>query len=101
MNPEIPKLADVINGELAFRGDWVVASIDARMSWPVKAQKVLYRGCALWVLLPWKIPILRVALELCTARSGTRRNGEPFDVMKFLARPSWVEGNCGRVEGSI
>jgi hypothetical protein len=48
--PEIPKLANVINGELAIRGDWIVASVDARMSWPVKAQRVQYRGCALWVL---------------------------------------------------
>ena len=48
--PEIPELKDVITGELAVIGKWVVASVNARMSWPVRAQKVRYRGVELWVL---------------------------------------------------
>lgn len=46
----IPEPKDVIRGELAVPGDWVVANITTHMSWPVKAQKVSYRGVDVWVM---------------------------------------------------
>jgi hypothetical protein len=48
--PTIQEVNDVIVGELAERGEWVVANIQTSSFWPVKAQKVLYRGEIIWIL---------------------------------------------------
>ena len=40
----IPDVKDVIVGELAERGEWIVANIQTGSFWPVNAQKVQYRG---------------------------------------------------------
>jgi hypothetical protein len=47
----IPEAKDVICGELAVPGDWVVANIATNMFWPVKAQKVAFCGVDVWVCL--------------------------------------------------
>jgi len=41
---KIPEEKDVICGELAVPGDWVMANIATNMFWPVKAQKVAFCG---------------------------------------------------------
>src|SRR4029077_13694878 len=50
----IPEVKDVIVGELAERGEWIVANIDATSSWPLNSQKVTYRGDVFWIM-----PIMR------------------------------------------
>jgi hypothetical protein len=60
---EVPELKDVIKGELATSGDWILASVDTRMSWPVKAQKIRYRGVELWILPVTKDHFPGVALN--------------------------------------
>src|SRR5689334_288468 len=50
MIPEILELRDALTQDLKQHGRWVVASVDARMSWTLTVQKVLYRGAELWVL---------------------------------------------------
>jgi hypothetical protein len=47
---KIPEVNDVIVGELAERGEWVVANVQTGTSWPVKSQKVLYRGETIWIM---------------------------------------------------
>ena len=50
----IPEPKDIFVGELAQNGDWIVASIDTSMAWPVKAEKFKYRGKEVCVL-----PVMR------------------------------------------
>ena len=40
----IPEVNDVIVGELAERGEWIVANIQTTSAWPVKSQKLMYRA---------------------------------------------------------
>ena len=47
---KIPELKDVLVGELADRGDWVVANIETDGTWPVVPQKVTWRGCEFWIM---------------------------------------------------
>jgi hypothetical protein len=47
---EIPDAKDVLTGELAIHGEWVVASVHTNGSWPVHSQKVPYRGRDIWIL---------------------------------------------------
>jgi hypothetical protein len=46
----IPEEKDVICGELAVPGDWVMANIATNMFWPVKAQKVAFCGVDVWLM---------------------------------------------------
>ena len=41
---EIPDHKQVFVGELAEHGEWIVANIQTGSFWPIKAQKVMYRG---------------------------------------------------------
>ena len=52
---KIPSHNEVFVGELAERGEWLVANLQtAGICWPVNAQKVMYRGHAFWI-----IPVMR------------------------------------------
>ena len=84
----IPDRADVLVGELAQRGEWVVANIQTNSFWPVNAQKVMYRGEAVWI-----IPIMKgfypaVAVKVPNGKS--RLECEKL-VMRFVSNLSWVE----------
>jgi hypothetical protein len=91
--PEIPELKDVITGELAVIGKWVVASVNARMSWPVRAQKVRYRGVELWVLPVTKDHFPGIALNCPGSMQGD--DAERL-IMQFLSALAWIE-NAGLV----
>ncbi len=84
----IPDVKDVIVGELAERGEWIVANIQTGNLWPVNAQKVQYRGETLWILPVMKKFYPAVAMKVPKGRS--RLECERL-VMRFISNLSWVE----------
>jgi hypothetical protein len=90
----IPEAKDVIVGELAQNGDWIVASVDTRIAWPVKAQKFKYRGAEIWVLPLMKETYPSIAIKRTGGRS--REDCERL-LMRFLSAVAWVERRrpCG------
>ena len=93
---EIPDHKDIIKGELAESGEWVVASISTSSFWPVTSQKVRWRGADIWI-----IPIMKgfypaVAMKVLADKS--RAECEEL-VLRFLSTLSWVEGRGFIVEG--
>jgi hypothetical protein len=47
---EIPRHKDVIKGELAQSGDWIVANISTNSFWPITSQKVRWHGVDIWIM---------------------------------------------------
>ena len=93
--PDIPELKEVLAGELAAVGQWLVASVDARMSWPVISQKVVYRGQELWVLPVMKEHYPGVAFNRPALMP--RDEAERL-IMKFLSSVAWIENGGILVE---
>lgn len=92
----IPDHKDVIVGELAERGEWIVANIQTDSSWPVNAQKVMYRGEAFWILPVMKGFYPAVAMKIPKGKG--RLECEKL-VMRFVSNLSWVEDRGFIVEG--
>jgi hypothetical protein len=90
MAPElkIPELKDVIKGDLAQNGDWIVAGVNAQMPWPVNSQKVRYCGVDLWVLPVMVDHYPGVALN---RPNGISREDAERLIMRFLSAVSWIE----------
>ena len=93
---KIPEVNEVIVGELAERGEWVVADVETRTAWPVKAQKVSYRGNAIWIMPIMTGHYPAVALKVLPDRS--RAECERL-LMQFISTLSWVERVGMLVEG--
>ena len=93
---KIPDVTEVITGELAQRGDWVVANIETSSFWPVKAQKVRYRGAILWILPVMKNYYPAVATKVPPGK--TRSECERL-LMRFLSNLAWVEEKGFLVDG--
>lgn len=85
---QIPDQADVINGELARRGDWIVANISTGSFWPVVAQKVHWCGVDIWIMPVMKgfYPAVAVMVP-----SGKSRAECEVLLMRFISMLSWVE----------
>jgi hypothetical protein len=73
----IPDRKDIIVGELAERGEWIVANIQTDSSWPVKAQKVMYRGGAFWILPLMKRSYPAVAVKVPKGKSRLEDAARP------------------------
>ena len=87
MLPKIPNANDVIVRELAIPGDWIVGNIETNSSWPVKSQKVIYRGREIWIL-----PIAHDVFPAVATRrppSESRADCERL-LMRFLSALAWV-----------
>lgn len=85
---DIPEHTDVIKGELAQRGDWIVANIATTSFWPVTAQKVRWRGVDIWIM-----PIMNgfyPAVAMMVPAGKSRAECEEL-VMRFMSMLSWVE----------
>jgi hypothetical protein len=93
---KIPDLNEVLVGELAERGDWVVGEVQTTGSWPVVAQKVSYRGEIVWILPVVRNHFPAVAMKV---RDGLDRDGCARLLMRFLSTLSWVEGEGYLVDG--
>lgn len=85
--PKIPEVNDVIIGELAERGEWVVASVQTAVAWPVNSQKVLYRGETLWIMPVMVNYFPAVAMK---ARPGRSRAECERLLLRFLSTLSWA-----------
>jgi hypothetical protein len=93
---EIPTHEEVFVGELAERGDWIVANIQTDSYWPVTSQKVRWRGVDIWI-----VPITKrfyPAVAMMVPRGKHRAECEEL-LMRFLSILSWVEERGFMVEG--
>jgi hypothetical protein len=95
LTTDIPDLRDVLTGELAQPGRWLVASVEARISWPVNPQKVVYRGQDFWVLPITKQHYPGIALN---RPSAMPRDVAERLIMQFLSSLAWVESGGILVE---
>lgn len=87
--PKIPEIGDVLVGELAEAGNWVVANVQTNGYWPVASQKVPFRGANVWVL-----PITNRHFPAVAIKVGRREdNLAAVKILnRFLSALSWVEG---------
>jgi hypothetical protein len=93
---EIPDHKDVIKGELAESGEWIVANISTNSFWPVTSQKVRWRGVDIWIMPIMKGFYPALAMKVPPGRS--RAECEEL-VLRFLSTLSWVEERGFTVEG--
>ena len=93
---EIPDHKDIIKGELAQHGEWIVANISTDSFWPITSQKLRWRGVDIWIL-----PIMKEfypAVAMMVPKGRSRTECEEL-VMRFLSVLSWVEDRGFMVEG--
>ncbi|QND74162.1 methylamine utilization protein MauJ [Tardiphaga robiniae] len=83
----------MIKGELADRGEWIVANIEPNASWPVNAQRVEWRGHVIWVIPLMKKHHPAVAMKVVP---GISPSGCEELLMRFVSNLSWVE-SCGHI----
>lgn len=93
---EIPDHTDVIKGELAQHGEWIVANISTGSFWPVVSQKVHWRGVDIWIMPVMKGFYPAVAMMVPPGKS--RAECEVL-VMRFISMLSWVEEKGFSVDG--
>jgi hypothetical protein len=93
---EIPRHKDVIKGELAQSGDWIVANISTNSFWPITSQKVRWHGVDIWIMPIMKGFYPAVAVKVPPGKS--RMECEEL-VLRFLSTLSWVEERGFMVEG--
>jgi len=93
--PQIKDIQDLLTGELAKRGDWIVANVQTSNFWPVNAQKVRYRGEDIWIL-----PIMNGFFPSVAMRIPTDKTRD-----KCVRSAPQVElngsGNSSRVEHAL
>jgi Methylamine utilization protein MauJ len=93
---KIPAQNEVFVGELAERGEWIVANIQTYGFWPVNAQKVMYRGHAFWIMPVTREYYPGVAMKLPPGKN--RAECEEL-LMRFISNLSWVKKRGFMVEG--
>ena len=91
---EIPDLKDIIQGELAQNGDWLVANISTNSFWPVSSQKVRWRGVDIWIMPIMKGFYPAVALKVPPGKSSrrVRRAGYALPVDAVVGRGTRLHG---------
>lgn len=84
---EIQELKDVIVGDLAESGNWIVANIETSSYWPVNAQNLKYRGETIWILPVTNkyFPALAMKAVISLEPDECQRI-----LMQFLSTLSWV-----------
>lgn len=82
------KADQVLVGELAIPGEWIVAHIDTASLWPVKAQKATYRGYDIWIL-----PLAEELLPAVAIRRPAELSMEGCQrlLLRFLSALAWTE----------
>jgi hypothetical protein len=92
----IPDARDVIKGELAQSGEWIVANIATNSFWPITSQKVRWRRVDIWIM-----PIMKGFYPAVAMKVPPRKSrGECEElVLRFLSTLSWVEERGFLVEG--
>jgi hypothetical protein len=93
----IPDHKDVIKGELAQTGEWIVANISTNSIWPITSQKVRWRGVDIWIMPIMKGFCPAVAMKVPPGKSHVECQEL---VLRFLSTLSWVEERGFMVEGN-
>lgn len=93
---EIPDINSVLVDDLRKPGNWVVANVQTNSYWPVKPQKVGYRGEDIWILPVMKGYFPSVAMSV---PAGKSRDECSKLLMRFLSSLSWVERHGITVDG--
>src|SRR5688572_10573961 len=87
LTSDIQELNDVLVGELAQRGDWVLVNVGTTSFWPVNAQKQMYRGETVWILPITHKHFPAVAMK---TNPGLDRGACERLLMRFVSALSWV-----------
>lgn len=90
------KANQVLIGELAVPGEWIVAHIETASLWPVEAQKATYRGYDIWIL-----PLAEELLPAVAIRRPTGLSAEGCQrlLLRFLSALAWTERTGILVQG--
>ena len=96
LNVKIPDAKDVLIGELAERGQWILANVETTSCWPITAQKVRYRGHTMWI-----IPLMRDRYPAVAMKQPAGMSQEACEklVLRFLSALAWVEDAGYLVDG--
>jgi methylamine utilization protein MauJ len=107
MSITLPSMKDLMTGELAVSGNWVVANLDTQIPWPTKLVKVTFRNRSLFLLPPTSAPLPTgspfPSHETYPCVAIRLNAGEQFDngmlvIFHFLSSLAWVERLGVRVE---
>jgi hypothetical protein len=93
---KIPEVKDVIVGELAERGEWVLANVQTGATWPVNSQKVIFHGETIWVM-----PVMTDRFPAVAVKVPPGKGRAEFErlLLRFLSTLSWVEESGFLVDG--
>jgi hypothetical protein len=91
-------LKNIIKGELAQNGQWLVANISTDSFWPINSQKVRWRGVDIWIMSVTKSTYPALAMMVPPGKS--RAECEEL-LLRFLSTLSWVEERGFMVEGGV
>ncbi|WP_340316695.1 methylamine utilization protein MauJ [Rhizorhabdus argentea] len=93
---EMPERGDILKGDLLINGEWLVANIETGgISWPVKVEKLEYRGVVFWVLPVTRETFPAIALRL---EGLSREDGQRL-LMRLLSAISWVKRGGIMIDG--
>ena len=87
LNLKIPEVGEVIVGELAVHGYWLVANIQTGATWPVHSQKVRYRGETIWII---PVTINHFPAVAMMVPPGRPQPDCERLIMQFISTLSWV-----------
>jgi hypothetical protein len=92
---KLPTPEDVIVGDLARRGQWVVGNVVGSIPWPTKVQKVKYRGLELFIMPVMERYYPAIALLL---PSGMAVEEGQRIIAAFTSSLAWVENGAISIE---
>lgn len=88
-DPDQLKIADILVGDLAELGNWLVANVETSIPWPTSTAKVSFRGHAIFLAPKTSTTYPFVAIKL--PPSLTYKDGQKL-ISHFLSSLAWVEG---------
>ena len=91
-------LKNIIQGELAQNGQWLVANVSTDSYWPITSQKVRWRGVDIWIMPVTKSTYPALAMMVPTGK-GVAECQEIL--LRFLSMLSWIEERGFMVEGGV
>jgi hypothetical protein len=103
----LPSTKELLTGDLAVNGNWVVANLDTAIPWPTKVVKVTFRNRAIFLLPPTSTPLPQggtvlsnetyPAVAVNLGPGGTFNHGMLI-ISHYLSSLAWVERHGARVE---
>jgi hypothetical protein len=91
-------LKDIIKGELAHHGHWLVANVSTDSFWPINPEKVRWRGVDIWIMPVTRSTYPALAMQLPPGKSVAECQEL---LLRFLSTLSWVEERGFMVEGGV